>query len=354
VSFDQRIRQVRQDIDNYNSTVDALVLFGHVLVWDDGKKAFRRGSSFSIGRRFKCSSTNGIHPDGEVTPDLAVVATSDYGILAEAKISFQGTPDSRRDDLRQLMKYDDDLSGWPTTSRKIARNDLVLLPHYTREGDVKILLEKASEEGKFVIQRKFAAISFVRFQQAGGEYMAFHIFYGSLSDSHLQERFKPLSVPFEKVRPLYSYKIYDVEPPLPLILTILWDQVLSDLVGIEKYKLGLKAQIDVECTVDQIVDYFSKAFAPTQGDPLDPKLPKRIWIKRALDFLAECKLAKSSDPNADQFVIQYRRKSSTLEYFIKRYAKWQSKQTRKRGRPALPGKRRSRRDRDHPSLPFPD
>jgi hypothetical protein len=352
VSLEQKIRKLRQDIDNYDQTVDALVLFGHVLIWDDKLKAVRPSSKFSLGRRFDCSPKNRVNPSGEATPDLSALFSATYGILAEAKISLKDSLEFHEDDLRQLMKYDDILTGWPTKTGKVSCADVVVLPHYTRKGAVKSLLEKAAEQGKFSMQCKFAAISFVRLTQAGGEYMAFDLFHGSLSDQNLQDRFGPLTVPMERVRPLYPFKVYDSEPPLPLTLTILWDQVMSALVDVKSYK-SLKGT-ELECTVEQLVDSFSKAFAPPQPDSRDPKLPKKAWIKKALNFLVSAKLAKCADVEAEKYLIQYRRKSSTLEFFIKLYARKSGSKKRRSGA-GNPSPRRGRR-RTKPSGPslFPD
>src|SRR3970040_1725122 len=94
------VRAVDDAINTYNDTVDALICFGHVLVWDDSSKAYRQGSSYALGRRLDTSSTNAVVKDGTVPPDLIAVVTPKYGIVGEAKPSFHGSVKEREDDLK--------------------------------------------------------------------------------------------------------------------------------------------------------------------------------------------------------------------------------------------------------------
>ncbi|MCI0641368.1 MAG: hypothetical protein L0Y58_15780 [Verrucomicrobia subdivision 3 bacterium] len=180
------------------ATVDALIVLGHVLIWDDHTKKQRPGSRFSLGRRFSCSSANRIQPNGDATPDLATTISVNYGIVVEAKISWHTSEFDVDEDLKQLMKYDDDLLGWHTKTKRVGKSDVVVLSHHTRKGDVLRILEKALNDEKLVMQRGLSAITFVRFSQADGEFMAFELSYGVLDEGTFQRRFLgPLTVPLE-------------------------------------------------------------------------------------------------------------------------------------------------------------
>lgn len=337
-------RALDEAINTYSDTVHALNCFGHILVWDDKANTHRPGCTFILGPRVQTSSGNKIAPGTTVTPDLMAVVTSGYGIVAEAKLSFHGSVRDRQDDLNQLMKYDDDLVGWPTPTERIDKSDTALLVHYSRKGDSRDVLEAATNGGKFRTARNFAAVCFTRITQTQ-EYMALEHFWGAFSDDGIQKRLRPCMVPLEAVLPFCPAKMYDAPPPLPLLTQLAWDHVFNRLVREEAFQSGKRA-LEIKCSVQEVRDRLAEACGPPRACLRQPEIPQLDWVKAMFEFLVTAKLAVRAKGSADQYTVLYRRKK--LAFFVKKYAKSISR------KPVGTGRRGSRRraPRDYPELPL--
>lgn len=335
------VRSVDEAINTYNDTVAALICFGHILTWDDSSKAYRPGSVYALGRRLETSSANKIAKNSTVTPDLIAVVTPKYGIVGEAKPSFHGTVKEREDDLNQLMKYDDELTGWPTTDETIEKSDVVLLVHYSRKGDARDVLEAATKGGQFRVSRNFAAISFSRMAQVQ-EYMSLEHFWGQFSDSGLQKRLRPLFVPLEPVQPLNPALMYDDPPPLPLLIQLTWDHVLNRLIPEDAFQSG-KRGFEIKCSIQQVRDMLAEACGPRKTDARQPQIPRMEWVKQMFEALVKMKLAERGKA-PDEFKVFYTKKK--LAFFVEKFVKLKSTKKRPVGRP----RGRGRRIKDHPEL----
>lgn len=154
-----------RDIDSYQDTVTGLICFGHAVTWDDKNRCLKPNCCMAFGRRMNTSAANAIRPDDEVTPDL-IASADGIAVVGEAKVSFHGTVESKEKELRQLMKYDDDLTGWKSADGKVVTHDVVLLVHYSRKGDTTDILEEAVKQKKLNFKRNFSAVCFMRTSQA--------------------------------------------------------------------------------------------------------------------------------------------------------------------------------------------
>lgn len=335
---------VRKKIDSYQDTVTALICFGHVLTWDDKGKCRKSNTHVAFGRLMNPSTSNKIQSKEPVTPDLVAVCSNDHGIIGEAKITLHGTVDERQGDIRQLVKYDDDLTGWPTKDGKLKSHDIVLLVHYSRKGDTQDLIEEAVKQKQLNLQRKFSAVCFTRAPQAD-EHFSLEHFYGEMSDQGLQKRMRPLFVPLEKVRPLNPATLYDAAPEPPLLLQLAWDHVFSQLVSEEDYLTLRKQPFEIDCSVDQTRDMLAKACGPAPIDKRDPPIPCRDWVKKMFDLLVKMKLAKCLDKDADKYKVFYRRKALPLDYFIDKYLSIAKKKPKVVRATGVRGRKGSR---DHP------
>jgi hypothetical protein len=338
------VRAIEEAINTYNDTVDALICFGHVLTWDDKSKTCRAGSAYALGRRLDTSSTNVILKNDTVTPDLVAVITPKYGIVGEAKPSFHGTVKERKDDLNQLMKYDDDLTGWLTTGGKIEKSDVVLLVHYTRKGDSQDILDAATKGGEFKMSRNFAAVSFSRTTQVQ-EYMSLEHFWGQFSDASLQKRLRPLPVPLEKVRPLNPALMYDDPPPMPLLIQLTWDHVLNRLIPPEAFLSG-KHGFEIKCSAQQVRNLLAETCGPPKSDARQPQIPRTDWVKQMFEMLIKMKLAKR-EKEPDEYTVFYHKKK--LAFFVEKYVKIVNAKKKRIGRPRV--KHRARVMRNHPEFP---
>jgi hypothetical protein len=338
------VRALDEAINTYCDTVDALICFGHILTWEDSLKAYRPGSMFALGRRLETSAANRIVPSTPVTPDLIAVITPTSGIVGEAKPSFHGTVQEREDDLDQLMKYDDDLTGWPTAGEKVEKSDVVLLVHYSRKGDTQDVLEAAASSGRFRTTRCFAVVSFCHVKQVD-EYMSLEHFWGGFSDREIQKRLRPLLVPLEPVRPLNPAMMYDDPPPPPWLLHLAWDHVFTRLIPEEEFQSG-RGAFQIKCSVQRARDMLAEACGPPRIDSRQPQIPRMEWVKQMFDLLVKMKLAVREKSSPDEYKVLYRKRK--LPFFVEHCVKVMSMKTRPVGRPR--GRRRV--TKDHPELPL--
>ncbi|MDD5707697.1 MAG: hypothetical protein PHR35_17390 [Kiritimatiellae bacterium] len=310
------VKSMRQQIDTYNDTVDAIICLGHALIWDDGSKTFKKGAGYRLGRRMDTSQHNSVSPNTQVTPDLVVVVTNDYGVIAEAKPSFHGSVGSRQAELKQLMKYDDDLCGWMAPKECVATADIVLMVHYSRKGDTIDILDEAVRTGQLKTSKRLAAVSFARTPQVQ-EFISLEHFWGSWSDSVIQHRLRPLPVPLERVRPFCTLQLYDSEPPLPLLLQLTWDHVFSRMVPEEKFQDPTSRQFEVVCDVGMVRDQLAETCGQQRSEKRQPEIPRRDWVKKMFDLLVKKRLAEKLNDGDDKYKVFYSRKPDALEYFIK-------------------------------------
>ena len=329
------------EINTYQDTVYALICLGHVATWDDSNRGFRPGTKYGIGCRMKTSIANRISPSRPATPDLIIV-TPPRGMVAEAKLSFHGSVADCESDLKQLMKYDDDLSGWPTPDGRIKAHDILLIVHYTRKGEATDILAAAKKAGTFVIKRKFAAVCFNRSPQGGSESMTLECFHGALTDRKLQRRMRPLAVPLAAVLPHHTAALYDYPPPMPLLLQLTWDRVFSTLVPPDEFLEPARKTFSITCSIDQVRELLADACGPPRLEKCQAEIPQRDWIKRMFLHLEQMGIARRIDSKPGSYTIDYCRKPSSLDFFKRMCLKITKPKTRLHGqksgaRPDLPG-----------------
>jgi hypothetical protein len=68
---------------------------------------------YKIAPKFQTSASNRVSKNNEVTPDLTG-QTETMSIIGEVKKGFPDNQEYWDDDIKQLEKYDDVLTGWPS------------------------------------------------------------------------------------------------------------------------------------------------------------------------------------------------------------------------------------------------
>jgi len=134
-TLDQQIRSVRAEVNDYLETVQGICALCHEIRFDPVSRQVRPEVRYCLGRRMTTSVRNRVQPDTAVSPDLVIQSDDTYGIVAEARLRFPRDAQERVAKLRQLEKYDDDLSGWYTEAGTVERFDIVLLTHDTSTVD---------------------------------------------------------------------------------------------------------------------------------------------------------------------------------------------------------------------------
>ena len=147
------------------------------------------------------SKKNAVSPSTQITPDV-VVQDSEIWILGEITYSLKSSEEGWLEKLRQLKKYDDDITGWWTETEKIDTHDIACLVQFSRMvllSDV-VSKERNDESSALKFTRKLAVIGFSRTTGAVREYMNLIKSWGELSDPKVSERLrKSVPVPLDRL-----------------------------------------------------------------------------------------------------------------------------------------------------------
>ena len=73
------------------------------------------------------SSRNRESPSARVTPDCVIQLDMSQGIVAETKLGLSKNPTNWDQPMKQMQKYDDDLTGWWTQAETLDSHDVVAL-----------------------------------------------------------------------------------------------------------------------------------------------------------------------------------------------------------------------------------
>lgn len=318
--------EMKDKIDNYIQTIQALIGFMNFYRYDDDKRITREDVIIFQGWRLD----HEIEPGSEsaiqyVTPDLGILYAHEQGVLAEAKKSFPRNQENWSDDFKQLMAYDSDLLGWPCEGEKIAQHDIVLLLDQTRGAAIKIFYEsKEGTEIKF--KRPFIIIQFNR-RVNRKHSIFFQIIKGSLSERKLSERLIiGVPVPMDLFIDIYSeIKLYDDRPPLPYLIELIWTNiVLEKAVADPKFeKLKINSKIGVILDVDDIVQELNEGFTFRSVCKMDSvrqqKIPRRAWVADACEELVRIGEAEWIDSERKKVKIFFRKYHDVRDHFINAY-----------------------------------
>jgi hypothetical protein len=130
--------------------------------WNPQERELRTDVNYEIGRRMTTSSLNPISPDTVVTPDCVVQLGATYGLVAEAKAGLSKDDETWDQHMKQLQKYDDDLTGWWTSNGALDLHDIVALVPLARAVRFADRLERGTNEGQWKFKRKLAVVGFFK------------------------------------------------------------------------------------------------------------------------------------------------------------------------------------------------
>src|SRR5258708_31042461 len=105
------------------------------------------------------SHVNRVAPDTIVTPDAVIQLSNGLGYVVEAKKSLPLNSDYWVNEVEQLQKYDDDLTGWWIEPAPMVC--IVLLLHYSRSVKFINYLRDQLDQGKVIFQKKVSVVEFV-------------------------------------------------------------------------------------------------------------------------------------------------------------------------------------------------
>lgn len=309
---------LREEIDDYEQTVAALLAVSQHLKYENSVDSW-------FGRKFKTSGQNLVSPNADVTPDLTTQINKHYGIITEARKNFS-RPEDYDEKITQIIKYDDTLKGWETQDELIQNHDLVILTHQIEVRDIEDHLKNRRKE--FTGKRKVIILGFMRNNENAVSVFIRREGNETFSEAVGEKLRRGVAIKYEHLLPygLGTIKFYDANPPLPYLLGVIWDNILSEKPTEEEYRANGKKKIEIITNVDELVDEL-KRFSPKQNGNRLPEIPKRSWVETALEKLVEIKLAKRIRKNDQrgQYKISFRRKlgkgENSLEIFIDLIAK---------------------------------
>ena len=322
-----RHRDILDRIDNYKTTIQAILGFINFYRFDDVTKTFRADVKIFQGRHFEPSPEKKVKANGQqvayVCPDFAILVSKDGGVVGEVKKSFPKDPQHWEDDFNQVKSYDDDLTGWPTESEKVKTHDLVLVVDQSR--GVKVQEYYEAHKGVLGYQRTFILVEFNRADERQ-PYYHFRKCQGTgcLSDPNIDSRLKyGVKVPMWVFVQSYSeIQLYDDEPPTPYMIYLIWEHVLlpraSDKAGFARLKKNQRVEIDIN--VAEIVEELNRGFSfrRLHGDNCDrqPQIPKPEWVTRACEKLVALEEAQWIDGTKATIRFRFRRYDDVLEHFV--------------------------------------
>lgn len=319
-------QRVLDDINDYQDSVFAIIGFANFYRFDDTTKKMRPDVVVFQGRRFIPSPAKAVNSDGNpvefVTPDVGVLLPTSSGVLAEVKKSFPADEQHWLDDFKQLMAYDDDLTGWPSATGKVSVHDVVLLVHWSRGRAVCKFFDK--HQGREIqFQRPFCIVEFNRSNERQA-YFSFRTAKGNLTDVGVNTKLENgVQVPMLALTRAYSeIKIYDDEPPMAYMLHLIWEQVINTKASENtKYPALRKGQrIDVELSVEEVVNELHEKFSFHQlhkdKSERQPKIPKAEWVQRAFDRLVKAGEAEWLDRSKGKLKAKFSRHDDVLAHFV--------------------------------------
>lgn len=364
----------RNKIDDYHTSIQAIVGFANFYVWDPTTRADREGVVVFQGRRLakkrpkeepkdetqslseqtadastgttaneptvlassetpaqpanqgqslKAATPKSTTGSGEVvTPDLGIVTVDGDGVLAEVKISFPNSEKHWFDDFDQLMSYDAEFDGWPTDIGTVPQHDVVLITEQGRANKVRKFFEKHSDTIRFT--RPFVIVQCNRSDNREPYYF-FHRIVGKLSSIAVDEQLEDgTKVPMKVLVERYStVKIYDAEPPLPYMIHLIWSHVVLEAARVDpKFpKLRKRWKLPIVLNVDEIVQKLREGFTfrsiAANASAGSPAMPRTQWVKNALEQMVSSKDAQWIDATKSAVRVFFQEFDDILGHFIK-------------------------------------
>jgi hypothetical protein len=327
--------KIRDKIDNYKDTLYAIVGLMNLYRYDDETGNMRDDVILFQGWKllpktesFK-NNYEGLEKGDDVTPDIGILLPNDTGVVGEVKASFPADQELWMDDFRQLMRYDQDLAGWPNTSGTVNTHDIILLLHIIRSVSVKRYYEDR-KDGEIIFRRPFCIIEYSRSSQSK-EYFFMRTQYGNVSDQNIDRKLSEgVQIPMFVFIDIYStFKIYDAKPPLPYLLEIIWTHIVTLKASYDpKFRsLRINQSILVEIDISEITHSLANqfSFAPitslkNAGNRVEnrsPKYPKQSWIREACEQLVKFGDAEWIGSTKEKLKFKFVRRENILDYFIR-------------------------------------
>ena len=305
---------IRQKIEDYYSTIHALLSFVSLTSWKNGNKV--DGANFTFGRKMDTSANNRISPKNQVTPDVVIQPRADLGYVVEAKKSLPNKTEEWDKYIEQLIKYDDELLGWWGSNETISDHCIVLLIEMSRGVEFSDYLRQYLSKSGSGFNKPFSIVDFTRADEFKHYYLL-RTEYGDIQDSDLKETLrKGKKINIEDVVGTYGVKkFYDSEPEAEFTMSVIWLDIFTDMARKVAYDKNIKAY-PLDINLNNITNELQKLYGSTGKGHREVQFPKKAWVKRAFDGFVRIGLAEEISP--DSYRVFFKQvKGDTLEKFSK-------------------------------------
>ncbi len=303
------IKKTREQADSYERTIQAIIAFDSAVRWDAAQGGYLSDSYFLPGRRLSKILND---PDDTVTPDIVLQLSNDYGIVAEVKITASTHQDFVHA-YEQIKRYDADLIGWKTANKRIRLHDLSLLVEdFKRNTAKRYFVDKTFE-------KNFTLVACSRTYQ-DKHFFKIEKYHGSFLNKRIESKLggDPIGIPLDDiVEGMTRVKFYDAEPPVEYTMTVLWMNIFNELMEERQVE---KTGNNILVNTGEATEKLERAYSFPRLDGRQPKVPRKVWIGRALDAFSEIGYASRDSKNRDVYNVKYTylRKGPMLEVFAKK------------------------------------
>lgn len=260
--------------------------------------------------------------------------------MGEVKKNFPRNDDLReRKIFKQLKSYDQELMGWPTHSGEIESHSLVLLVHQTTSRAAQDAYGRLAKEDALKFERPFSIVQFNRSEQKEA-YFFFQAVQGVLDEiKDGRDLHNGIPVPMQALmEPHAKSKLYDAEPPLAYLASLIWEHVIVDLASEDpkfprlRRNQKLEINVSIEYIVKKLHDRFSFSHWHKKFEDRQPQVPGREWVQKACCFLVQFKEARWVTENTE-LVVFYQKHPDIHKHFVRLEAEFEAG---KRLQPMLP------------------
>lgn len=175
-------------------------------------------------------------------------------------------------------------------------------------------LQAGQGTGKWQFERDISVVGFAK-RSGVRDFITLKKEYGELSDKGLGARLRESRL-IALDRLIVEYqdrKFVDHPPPLPYLLQVIWDHVLTKYAA-EAPKDESLGWIPLSVSLEQVTEHLQDYFGFRSTGPRSPEIPRAKWVRRALDALVSFGMAEAA-ANA-QYVVRYKRgRTDTLRKF---------------------------------------
>ena len=233
-------KSIPDEVNDYSETVNALLGFAALVVYDRDER--RPDTEFGFGRKMTTSSQNRVGPLSEVTPDLVVQKSLQFGIVVEAKKSLPQDRSRWGRHVERLRKYDDNLKGWWTQDEIMSQYGTVMLIHQSRGRAFIRFLEDIRNEDADAVGSATSVVEFNRSDETTTFYF-YRLEFGEINDDEINVKLdEGASAPIEEIRRSFpNIQYYDAKPPTVLLLTHLWTDMFPSFLEEAEYDEKFKA-----------------------------------------------------------------------------------------------------------------